>query len=221
MNNFDMPSAQVSSEDVSNENDIFAKADEIERLIMEDTSQKEEEKNVYYSMFRDYFLENGAKEYIEWGVKLGEISKAETGILVRRESPDKVANMVKKHESLSIKFSTYGVQPNAAVLGDDLSGLRIALAGGFGKVGKGSVVFTLGFKSSPSMQITNLPNGEYLQFQGKERMLTKMIAGEVPFENIRFILMRMPKSFFPEKYLTESESEREDTKHIQRMYVFE
>jgi len=205
----------------SDTNDIFSKADEIERLIMEDMGKNEEEKNSYYLLFRDYFLQNGAKEYAEWGTKLSEITRLESDLLVRRESPDKIASLVKNHEKLSIEFSKYGVEPNAAMLGNDLAGLRIALAGGFGKVGKGSVAFTVGFKGTSNLNVESLPKDEYTHFQGQERILTKMVNGEVPFEDVRFILMRMPKSFFPEKYMTDEEQDNENAKHIQRMFVFE
>ena len=195
---------------------LIEKAEEIEKKLK---ANKEDElsKQLHYNLFKDNFEKNSAVEYAEWQKKLEEIARSGK-IIVRRENFERILNVLEKKQSLQIHNSEdYGKQPNAAVLGNDLSGLKIALAGGFESIGDGSVVVTVGFKPSENLTLQDLPGSQFVNFQGGERQLTKIAEGEVPFKDIKFILLRMPRNFFPEEEMTDFELEKKPA-HIQRMY---
>lgn len=208
----------VNQEYSKKEDDIFARADEIERIIMADRN-REQDKERYYEMFRDFFIANGAVEKKFWNDELHMIAHGNGNILVRRDNPENVMELLEGGKDFAVHASQYGEQPNAALLGNDLHGLRIALAGGFGKVGRGSVAFTVGFNPSEGMQVADVPQTGYDHFEGLDRKLIKVVSGKTPRENVKFVLMRMPRSFFPEKYMTDSEIDHEDVGYIQRMYL--
>ena len=197
---------------------IFAKADEIERIIMADRN-REKDKERYYEMFRDFFIANGAVEKQLWNDELHMIAHSNGKILVRRDDPENVMGLFKGGKDFAVHASRYGEQPNAALLGSDLHGLRIALAGGFGKIGRGSIAFTVGFNPSEGMRVADVPQAGYDHFEGLDRQLSKVVSGKTSNENVKFVLMRMPRSFFPEKYMTDSELDHEDVGYIQRIYL--
>lgn len=216
MNNFEQPISQPNET-----SGLIAKAEEIERIILEGKRKDEKEKEAYYAYFKKQLEQLGAVEYEQWQEKLQEMEDRDKELIVRREDPQKLFDALFLKSDLQIRPSTeHGIQPNAAMLGSDLSGLRVALAGGFGKVGKGSVVVTAGFTPSENFNVKNIPDDEFINFQGKDRRLAKMVDGKIPFEDIKFVLLRMPADFFPEDKMTDDELERESA-HIQRMFVFE
>ena len=194
---------------------LIEMAEEIEKMMLAG-KKNEREKKLYYDLFKSYFEENGAVEYAEWQKKLKEMG---SDTIVRRENPKEVLNVLENGQPLHIDNSAdYGKYPNAAILGNDLTGLKIALAGGFEKIGEGSVAITVGFKPSGNLIIEDLPNGEFTNFKGNERRLTKIAEGDIPLEDIKFFLLRMPHDFFPEEEMTDFELEKSPA-HIQRMYV--
>lgn len=201
--------------------DILEVAGKIELAIMRDR-EKEGNKEKFYELIRDYFLSHGAHEEKDWAKELSDLSYKNKNILVRRENPKKIFQFLGGDEDFSVGFSDqYGKEPNAALLGNDMSGLRLALAGGFGKLGKGSAVFTVGFKPSPQMEVGDIPAGEYVNFSGSDRKLVKMVDGKTPPENVEFVLLRIPRTLFPEKHMTDWEIENEGTHSIQRMFVID
>lgn len=201
------------------EKNIIEIAEEIEKTMLAKKEKKEKDKKMYYELFKKYFEENGAVEYDEWQSKLGEIERKSGKIIVRRENPEAFLAVLKSKKSLPITTSAeHGKQPNAALLGNDLSGLRLALAGGFGKIGKGSAAITVGFEPSESLSIREIPDGKFTNFSGYERSLVKIAQGDVPFEKMKFFLLRMPYGLFPESEMTEDEQEKEPAS-IQRMFI--
>lgn len=198
---------------------LIEKAEEIEKKLK--ANRKDEfSKQLHYDLFKDNFEKNGAVESLNWQKKLEEIARSGK-IIVRRENFEKILNVLEKKQSLQIHSSEdRGKQPNAAILGNDLSGLKIALAGGFESIGDGSVVVTVGFKPSENLMLQDLPASQFVNFQGGERHLTKIVEGEVPFKDIKFLLLRMPRDFFPEEEMTNFELEKKPA-HIQRMYLIE
>jgi len=190
-------------------------AEEIEKTILAG-KKDEQEKKLYYDLFKNYFEEKGTVEYSEWQK---ELKKMGSNTIVRRENPGEVLNVLENGHPLHISTSiNRGKQPNAAILGNDLTGLKIALAGGFEKIGKGSVAITVGFEQSENLTIEDLPAGKFPNFEEVDRRFTKIAEGYVPIENIKFWLLRWPRSFFPEDKMTDFELERNPA-HIQRMYV--
>ena len=194
---------------------VIEMAEEIEKIMLAG-KKDEQEKKLYYDLFKNYFEKNGAVEYSEWQKKLKEMGG---DTIVRRENPKEVLNVLENGQPLHIGTSVnHGKQPNAAILGNDLMGLKIALAGGFEKIGQGSVAITVGFKPSENLTLEDLPSGEFANFKEKDRRLTKIAEGDVPLKNIKFFLLRMPHDFFPEEEMTDFELEKNPA-HIQRIYV--
>ena len=187
-------------------------AEEIEKIMIAG-KKDEQEKKLYYDIFKNYF---------ENEMNLSTSSKFEemgSDTIVRRENPREVLNVLENGKPLHINISVdRGKQPNAAILGNDMMGLKIALAGGFEKIGEGSVAITVGFEPSENLTLEDLPAGEFANFRGEDRRLTKIAEGDVPLENIKFFLLRMPHDFFPEGEMTDFELEKNPA-HIQRMYV--
>lgn len=201
------------------EKSIVEIAEEIEKAMLAKKEKKEKDKKMYYELFKKYFEENGAVEYDEWQSKLGEIARKNGKIIVRRENPETFLTVFKNKKNLPIAFSAeHGKQPNSALLGNDLAGLRLALAGGFGKIGKGSVAITVGFEPSENLSIKDVPDGKFTNFSGSERSLVKIVQGDVPFEKMKFFLLRMPYGLFPESEMTEDELEKEPAS-IQRIFI--
>lgn len=198
---------------------VLAKANIIEQMILEDRARKEKEKEEYYELFRNFLIENGSEEIEDWEHKLHDLEAHNKHLLVRREAPERIMELFDHKHSLAIGANEqYGLQPNAAELGGDLQGLRVALAGGFGKVGKGSMAFTIGLDGHKAAHIQNIPSDQYPHFHGRDRQLAKIVQGTFSYEDVRFVLMRIAKDFFPEKYMTDKELDSEHM-YVQRMFV--
>lgn len=167
------------------------------------------------------FAENG-EEAIQ------RLARMHPGMIVRRESPKMLMNALSKGEDLEIHFDPNAhagkAYPNAGVLGDDAFGLRIPFQRGFGKIdeaegGKGKTVCIVGFVPGKDIQSKPIPRDAYPHYrEGRERTLIRMVEGDVPAEDIRFVLFRIPASHVPDDFLTHREQELEQ-KFISRVFV--
>lgn len=156
------------------------------------------------------------------------LARMHPGMIVRRESPKTLMNALSKGEDLEIRFDPAAhagkAYPNAGVLGDDAFGLRIPYQRGFGMIdeaegGKGKTVCIIGFVPGKDVHAKSIPRGAYPQYrEGRERGLIRMVEGDVPQEDIRFVLFRIPASHVPDDFLTHREQELEQ-KFISRVFV--
>lgn len=157
------------------------------------------------------FLEkNGAHKFEAWQDKMREIVQANPSLLIRRENPEPLLSAIANEDPLKIEFSAHDAHaeeayPNAAELGTDLEGLKIPATAGFGSLGGGAVIFMIGFKPGKDMKIDHLPKDKFGHYQGPDRARVRMVSGEVPFENIRFVLCRFPYHLFPKDEMTDQE----------------
>jgi hypothetical protein len=157
------------------------------------------------------------------------LARKNPGMIVRRETPKPLLNVLSKGERLQIRFDpeAHGKKayPNAGVLGDDGFGLKIPFQRGFGKIdetegGQGKTVCIVGFMPGEGIRSKTIPRDEYPHYpNGRERGLIRMVEGEVPSEDIRFILLRIPRSHVPDDFLTDREEEL-DKQFISRVFVF-
>ncbi len=117
------------------------------------------------------------------------------GFLVRNENPDALINALFEHAPIAIKKSEDG---NACVASKE----GIEAAFGWGHHGKGfSVVY--GFPREA------VSIGTVARREGDLRAVPAVVAveGEVIPEDIGFVLIRAPRTMFPENLLTEEERE--------------
>ena len=203
----------------------FLKAiEKAEKKALAENSDEEKSKKELLEFIENFFAQNGLKEYDKWSEKMFEIGRENPSLLVRREDPYSLLKLVNDKQSFQFKFKKEGLYeksyPNAAMLGDDLSGLKIASVAGFGKIGEGAIVFIAGFLKGSEIKVSDLPNGKFLNYSGRERKNAKILEGKINPSDLKFILMRMPKKIFPKTMMTDKEENSEQT-HISRLFVVE
>ncbi|MBI2099316.1 hypothetical protein HYT45_02790 [Candidatus Uhrbacteria bacterium] len=199
---------------------------ETEKLIsgaMDDEKKRELTERLAKDI-ANYFEKQGATEHKEWEQKLRQIVSENKSLIVRKEYPKTVFDLAKNKDRLKIKFSetAHGGEeyPNAAIMGGDLAGLRTPFTRGFGKVETGAVVMIIGFAPGEHLSVKQLPRDRYLHYRGRERSNVRMVEGDVPFEDIKFIMLRLPRRLVPEPMMTDDELDSE-TPYISRLFTFE
>lgn len=132
----------------------------------------------------------------EYFLKSGE------NLIVRREDPEKIYNLITKNSSIEVGNNMLGFSryPNSALFGGahgDISGLDNAFTEG--QLSAGGVVTTIGFhKNDERMTVLELPE-EDVERNGKRRDKARSFGGTIKPEDIAFIIVRMPNSLMPGK----------------------
>jgi len=213
-----------NSEDDLETEFIMQLMEEAEEAALKEPSNEEESKLKLLSFIEDFFKKNKMQEYAEWSDKMYALARENPSMMIRREDPTALVESFQKNKDLEIEFMDKGEisepYPNAADLGSDLIGIKIAAIGGFGKVKNGAVVFMEGFIPSDDLEISRLPNDKFANFSGSERFHTKMVRGKIDKKNLKFVLLRLPRKIFPESMMTENELDSEQP-HISRLFVRE
>ncbi len=174
----------------------------------------------------------GGRYVKDWNGEMQNIARIHPNLLVRRERPRVVldALLSQGHLEITQDDQKHGgkMYPNAGVIGADGYGLRIPYQRGFGGIeaeegGRGKIVSILGFLPNASMEVIPLSDDvSYAHYDKdpKERSMVRMVKGNVPVSDIRFLLVRFPRKHVPEEFLTEQELEYEDQKFVNRLFVF-
>lgn len=174
-----------------------------------------------------YFARHGGTPELNLGSYIQRVSGEHPEIVVRRERPEKLFDALESGEMLAIRprkdSHASELYPNAGELGWDGSGLRIPYERGFGKVGEGKVVMVVGFMPNPEhLRNMPLPSGEYAHYTDpNERSKIRMVEGDVdPVNDLRFVIVRIPRTVFPESKMTPEELDQETVFYISRAYSF-
>ncbi|MCX6763963.1 MAG: hypothetical protein NTZ97_04550 [Candidatus Moranbacteria bacterium] len=190
----------------------LGKIERIERELLANSADNKSKEELLKTV-EDLFKNTGAMEFDDWSKEMYEISKENPSLIVRREKPENLNEALNKKENLEIELGNrkgnLDFYPNASLLDQDLSGLKIATKEGFGKVGEGSVVFVVGFNPDKKLEIHNPTKDFKSNLKPQEVAKIRMVEGNVPFDKIKFVFVRIPRKFFPESRMTEEEMEQE------------
>ena len=86
---------------------------------------------------------------------------------------------------------------------------------------KGKSISIVGFLPGPDLRIERLGQDEYPHYRNQpERSMIRMIEGEVPLDNLRFLLLRFPKVQIPEDFLTDDELDDDELLFANRVFLF-
>lgn len=190
----------------------------------------EEYKELSRQTYKDlgtFFLNNGA----EFVTDVNDIYKEykdsySNPLVVRREDPEKVTELA-EGMNLDLRFDPkvsrdrgdkyancaiwpYGKNPVAGIKNAFLEGRGMA----------GPIVALTGINPNKEKTELDKPENAQLKVGDIEREAVRIFSGEVSKEDLRFIILRIQKNFFPEENLTEEEKKTE-SKQIFRGFEFE
>lgn len=180
------------------------------KLLEKDNTDLERDIERLSGVLNEFLEKNGAHQFEKWQDKMREIVQHNPSLLIRRENPETLLKSIGMKAPLNMGFAadeqhSEEAYPNAAELGTDLNGLRVPATLGFGSLGKGALIFMVGFKPGENIQVEHLPKGKFEHLKDPDRSRIRMVKGDVPYENIKFILCRFPYHLFPKDQMTEKE----------------
>lgn len=181
----------------------------------------EERQKEFIEYVRNFFEQNKYQEIQEWQRALQQLQAQNPGMMVRREDPQRIFDLVEKEKPYELSFQK-GVHsdepyPNVALLGADCSGLKQVYTRGFAGIGKNTIT-VLGFTPEGLSLVKKLPHDKYEHYSATDRETVRMAEGEIGKDQVKFVLLRMPRKVFPESYLTDEEIDT-PTPYITRMYI--
>lgn len=165
-----------------------------------------------YSLIKIKFLEEGGVFYDDINEFYGNLKG---DFVVRMEDPERLIHSVAKHEDLEV--SPRKDYPNVVEWRNDYGsvGLRDAFLEGTGMLG--GMVTVFGFREGDDIEVSDVRAEEKDVF-GRERGLVRIAKGVVHPEDLQFIILRMPVSFFPEGEITPQE--KKDIQKHGQSYIF-
>lgn len=130
-------------------------------------------------------------------------------IIVRRDSPDRVVELMADQEPIAIDFPEGQRYSNAVEWKPELGsrGLDNAFLEGYGQIN--GTVTVMGFKKE-SLDVQSLPDAEQ-RFAGLDRAYVRSVKGEIRPDDVLFVSVRIPIFAYPEKDMTETELDLLDT----------
>lgn len=187
---------------------------EIERLTLkrEDFSKLEmrERERLVAETAEDMielFKEHNAEEFKDVGKMYSSLPGEK--IFVRRDSPERVLDLVANGKPLEISFPEGERYSNAVEWSQGLAnrGLENAYLEGYGQLN--SLVTVVGFKKNPDIDVQTLPDASQ-QFAGLDRSFVRSIKGTVAPEDLLFVSLRIPSFAYPKEKMTDAELERHE-----------
>lgn len=123
------------------------------------------------------------------------------GVIVRREHPVKLFQLITGHEPLSIRPDDGLVYANAVEWKPSKGsvGLATAFTEGFGEYE--GLVTVIGFKKNRDMNVV-YPRGLASYQAGMDRDLVRCVQGEMFLDDLRFVIFRIPADRFPIEEMT-------------------
>jgi hypothetical protein len=187
-------------------------------------------KELCYKIYKDissFFIENGG----EFASDVNNIYRKyqdsySDPLVVRREDPEKVAQLVDGKELDLIfdpkvvgdrgdKYANSAIWPYGK---DPVAGIRNAFLEGRGMAGP--IVTLTAIKANPDNTNIEIPQNAKLNVGNIEREAVRIFSGNVSKEDLKFIILRIQKDFFPEENLSEQEI-KTNPKQIFRAIEFE
>lgn len=203
--------------------EIYGRLQELERAST-DVDRAPEAVREMLDQLATFLVEEGATPAPDADRTLRELVRQHSGLIVRRENPRVLLQALATDQSIPIRFDPDAHSgepyPNAALLGSGLEGLRIPYQRGFSKIETGALIFIIGFLPSDTATVRRLSKDTYPHYTGLDRSLVRMVDGEVPLSNLRFLSVRFPRRIFPEDRMTDFELEHEHVGHISRLFTF-
>jgi len=161
----------------------------------------------------EIFRATGAVEYKE----ITDMYAALKGmdVIVRRESPERISEMVQTNSSLNIDFPEGQRYSNAVIWNPALGsrGIENAYMEGYGQLN--GIVTVIGFAPNKSLSIESLSDASK-HFAGLDRTFVRSVEGPVHAEDVVFVSVRIPSHILREEELTERELEIRDTYNEKR-----
>lgn len=184
-------------------------------------ANSEERQKEFIDYVRNFFEQNNYHEIKEWQDALQRFQVTYPGLMVRREDPQRIFDLVEQEKSYELSFQkglhSDEPHPNVALLGADFSGLKQVYTRGFAGIGRNTII-VLGFTQEGLSSVKKLPHDKYEHYSRADRETVRMAEGEIEKDHVRFVLLRMPRKVVPESYLTEQEIDT-PTQFVTRMYM--
>lgn len=211
---------------------LLALEEKIKQLKDKDFNKEDPEryKELCYQTYKDFssfLIENGG----EFASDVNNVYKKyqdsySDPLVVRREDPEKVAQLVDgKDLDLSFdpkvvgdrgdKYANSAIWPYGK---NPVAGIRNAFLEGRGMAGP--MVTLTAIKADPDNTNIETPENAKMKVGDIEREAVRIFSGNVSKEDLRFIILRIQKDFFPEENLTEQEL-KTNPKQIFRAIEFE
>jgi len=134
-------------------------------------------------------------------------------LIVRRDDPERAVNLV-YDEPIKLSFDPNVVgdrgdkYANCALWpygANPVEGIKNAFLEG--KSAAGPVVTMLAFKQNSDTMTVEEPIGKMMQVGDLSRGSVKILSGEINRSDLKFIIVRMPRKFFPEEKLSAAEKQ--------------
>lgn len=170
----------------------------------------------------------------DWQKIILKFSQKNPGLIIRREDKEAVFDVISKKNTLDISFKDKihkgDGYPNASCLGEGASGLITPLTRGFSG---NSFNYVVGFERSKDLRVrtVNYQNFPHYSSQldtaikkgdtahAQEIDNVRIVDGQVPYEDIKFILLTTPRVIFPEDQMTDLEEDNPQIKRINRLFL--
>ena len=154
-------------------------------------------------------LEMAGAEYYQNVAELYEELKG--SFLIRRDDPTKLMKLATEEIPIEIASQMRGAKPypNTTLWSRGDAPAALAMAFTEGKAQIGGISMIAGFKKGRELSLKRLPAAEktHQKHVGEARAFVRFASGTVLPEDLRFLIMRVPLSLFPEELLTEEEED--------------
>lgn len=137
------------------------------------------------------------------------VTEGTTNVLVRKENVETFLEHLGHDAALPVGKKLLdeeiGTHANAAILGSQAEGLRLAFEEGFDKSVGGKMSIVVCFDSH-DLEIRGISSDSTTSLNKPDTVsLMRSIRGDISLDDIRFIAIRWPKRVFPENLMTEDE----------------
>ncbi len=173
----------------------------------------------------DFFKKHGGQEEDVSSIYRNYLSKNEKPLIVRQEDPEKVVKLL-ENEAIDLRFDSkvvadrgdkyancaiwpHGVNPTAGMQNAFLEGRGMA----------GPLVTMIASKQNPKHNLVEDPKDKMLSTGNINRESVRIVSGQIKKEDLKFIIVRLPKKFLSSEKLREDEKNN-NLKEVFRGFVF-
>ncbi len=179
----------------------------IEQLNDGHVNKQEKEKliaEVFYTL-KDTLLQTGA-QYIEDVNEIYKKFRNDT-LIVRKDDPERLLKALAQKENIVIQRNDSGEYENCALWNTHTNAQALRLAMTEGRGGR-ELTITFGFEKTPQLHVKKKTMDNVTpDYSTIDRSSARIVDGCIHPEDIRFVVLRMPVSYFPESEMNDKEIE--------------
>lgn len=178
----------------------------------EDPEKYKERSVQAYKDLTEFFLAHGAELISDVNKIYHRYQTSEKdALIVRREDPEKVTGLMadrpidlafdpKVSGDRGDKYANCAVWPYGA---SPVAGIRNAFLEGRGMAGP--IVTLTAIRPNPENTTVETPSDHLMKVGDINREAVRIVSGQIEKADLEFVILRMPREFFPEENLTEEE----------------